>query len=208
MTVDVIEQDYEMFLGEHRHAGPIAASIPTAIEVGLEPLTEWATFATKAVADIVDAAGPHPTILVQTDRLVGGQTMSWPGIIASAVPAKPITWHKIALRRPVDTIDIHRPTYRHVICLGGRPGRRTPDVWTDGPVLWAHGTGIETARRIADYVADYVATHDDAVALNPFCGVGTILAAFQTAGLSAIGCDNNPDRIFDTRWLLQAEVPA
>lgn len=202
---DVQLSDYHTFLSDRSGRGPIVASIPTAVEVALD-VDEWAN---QFIPDTLDAilyyAGAHPVVLVQTDRLFNGRTHSWPHMIGAAADrhTRTITWHKIALRRPPDTIDIHRPTYRHVVAVGGRPGARTPDVWYDGPPLWEHGTGLHTANRIAEWLVNTRAVPADGYVLNPFCGAGTIVRACHDAGLRAVGCDNNPERVTVARHLIE-----
>lgn len=188
MSGRIDTEDAFTWLRRAEGAGPVVASIPTATELDLEP-DLWDTWATSAAAACIAAAGPHPAIFVQTDRLADSTWHSWPAKIARANGDRPFIWHKIALTRDPDHTDLFRPTYRHVIAAGhGTPGKRTPDVWHDGPRNWENGTGIITAWKIATYITQQTS----GLVLNPFAGSGTLIDAITEAGREAVGCDNDP----------------
>lgn len=169
------------------HTGPVVASIPTATEVGMDPDTWWAEFVPAAIRACTTAAAGAPMVFIQTDRRANGHQYSWP--LALAATGRPVTWHRLALTRYPGAVDLHRPTYRHVIAFGGTPGPPSPDVWHDGPRTWGNGTGIHTATRVARWFK-HVAKH--ATVLNPFCGEGALMIALNAAGLDTIGCDIDP----------------
>jgi hypothetical protein len=169
--------------------GPVVVSIPTATEVGMSPgdWDAWSTTAAEACLAVATNA-EQPAVFIQTDRLADGEWHSWPAKIAG-ITGWTFIWHKIALTRPPDHTDLHRPTYRHVIAAGiGRPGRRTPDVWYDGHRRWENGTGNITAWKAALWLAE----HSTGTILNPFAGSGTLIDAAEAEGRHAIGCDLDP----------------
>lgn len=184
------------FLAEHR--GPVVASLPTATELDMDVDVWWNEWVPWAIDAIHKARGDQPCAFVQTDRLAGGRQYSWPARLGGD---RPFTWHKIALTRPPGIVDLHRPTFRHVIAIGGRPGKRTPDVIDDGHRLWANGTGWTTARFVAGWFAT---TSPGRTILNPFCGHGTFLCALEGVGVDAIGCDIDPVAISQANALLAA----
>ena len=68
---------------------------------------------------------------------------------------RPLLWHRIALRRGAGRVNLHVPTYSHVLAYGpGRPGKARPDVIDQGRMLWAHGIGVDLARYIASWLAE------------------------------------------------------
>lgn len=171
------------WLPAHRGMGAVVAMPPDMAELGLETVAYrgWLRAAVTAMFD----ASTGPTVIAVTDRLGDGVWFDKAALVAGEAPG-PMLWHKIALRRPVDVIDIHRPTYTHLMAFGpGRPGRRTPDVIPPGPGNWRNGVAHNAAEMVADYL------HDVGVRtmLNPCAGTGTFMEAAADRGITVHGCD-------------------
>ena len=66
-----------------------------------------------------------------------------------------------------------------------------PDVVSKGPSLWVRGMDL---RAVHDAVRFLAAQPGVGGVIDPFCGVGTSLAAANAYGLAAIGVDNSPPR--------------
>lgn len=193
----------EDWLEQHdlRQAGAIATSPPDASELGMD-LTSYGGWLYDAVQQCLEASA-GPTVLILTDRKHQGRWLSKPGVARDAATdlsqgAKlyPLLWHRIALRRPVGSIDLHVPTYSHVLAFGpGRPGSARPDVIEEGRRLWPHGVGAE----LADFVAQWLASVGVKRLIDPFCGTGALLQAAHRAGLDAWGCELDPGRAEEAR---------
>lgn len=186
------------WLAIHGHGGPVVSVLPDAAEVGMT-IWEWESFYERAAKACLRAS-TGPTIFLATDRKHEGRWISKPELFLDAAGGRfPLLWHKIVLRRPVDGLDPHRPTYSHLMAFGpGRPGRLRPDVIDAGTYLWRNGIGVGAARFVADYLDE---TGNSTTILNPFCGMGTLLAAAEERGLTAFGCDTDPDRVARARDL-------
>jgi hypothetical protein len=168
----------------------VVTVLPDAAEVGMG-IEGWTGWFTRAAALCFAAVPtPGPVVFIQTDRLYDGQWIDKAQLVASAAVWHALTWHKVSLRREVGTVDIHRPTFSHVLAYGGRPGRRTPDVIMSGHRLWKNGTDMNTARLVIGWLAEQGVTSVH----NPFCGHGTLLAVANEHGLDAYGCDLDPGR--------------
>lgn len=104
-----------------------------------------------------------------------------------------LLWHKIVLRRGVDTTDLHRPTYSHMLCfsMNGKPGAATPDVIPVSKSLYENGTPFEAAKRAIEFIKTNC-KKDDIIIVDPFVGKGTIVAIANAYGLNAIGIDIDP----------------
>lgn len=200
--VDV--SDAFRWLLHHSAEGLVAAVLPDAAEVDME-MSEWRSwYVDAAYACLTASAGP--TVFLATDRKVDGHWISKPRLLLEAADWRSVLWHKIALRRPVSGVDPHRPTYSHLIAFGpGRPGGLRPDVIDSGQYLWRNGIGVDAARFVVDYIAEVGAGRP---LINPFCGVGTLLAAANERGLEAYGCDTDPGRANKARTLELPRVAA
>lgn len=175
-------------------AGPVVASLPDAHEVHLDPAV-WANAFARWADECFAAAAGAPVVFVQTDRKAGGVWHSKPAIIAAIAGRRrvPLRWHKIALRREPGATDLHRPGYTHVVAYGGdRPGRPFADVWPAGRRLWANGTPVGVAARVIEWLDE---AWPAGPVVNPFCGLGTFLAAANDRGREAWGCDVDADLV-------------
>lgn len=176
------------------HHGPVVTSPPDAAEVGSVP-PDWEPWFRLAIDRCLGLAGDHPAIFYVTDRRYQGSTVSKAQMVLEesgkyARVGQKVLWHKIAQRRGTNATDIHRPTFSHMIAVGGpscRPGAATPDVFPRGNVTYPNGMGDNAACIALGYLAAQGYQH----VYNPFCGSGTVLAVANHLGLSATGVDND-----------------
>lgn len=135
-----------------------------------------------------------------TDRKADGGIYSKPAILfraANEAGLRPL-WHKIALRRGVGKVDLHRPTFSHMIAFSadGRGGSATPDVIDRGPMLYPNATGLSAASAAVKFAA-----RPGVPLVDPFCGQGTIPAVADALGFDAIGVDIDPAQCEKARAL-------
>lgn len=143
----------------------------------------------RAAVDACMTASAGPTVFVQTDRLHNGRWFDKAAFIIGE-NADLLLWHKLYLRRGVGSVDLHRPTYTHIVAFGpGRPGSRTPDVIDGGPRRWRNGVGVNAARFIAEWMRDVGVRR----VLNPCAGSGTFVDAMGDVGITVAACDVDPD---------------
>lgn len=107
-----------------------------------------------------------------------------------------LLFHKIYCRAPAGTITFGRPAYSHMICFSKSVipdlSKSTPDVIPDlGDKTWVRGMGLEASIHAAQFVLKQTKTRN---LINPFCGEGSVLAAANFCGLSAIGIERSPKR--------------
>lgn len=135
--------------------GAIVTSPPDAEEIGLT-LPAWREWFAAAVR-LCFKASSGPVVFYVTDRKSAGVLWSKPAIIFEAAGDANLAWHKVALRRDVGMVDLHRPGFSHLMAFGARPGTATPDTFKRGNVLYKNGTGLLAARvAIGEGVLDYV----------------------------------------------------
>ena len=179
------------------NVGPVITSPPDADEVGQLPTSQWRLWFRSAVTACFFAAGDHPALFYVTDRRHDGALISKAQLVFDVARTyrRRIMWHKIALRVPPGAVDVRRPGYSHLICVGGdkvRPGTATPDVFPRGPVIYPNGMGVNAARVAVGYTKPY--RRGSSPIVNPFCGRGTVLAAAAEVGVPSIGIDNDPSQ--------------
>lgn len=107
-----------------------------------------------------------------------------------------LLWHKVVCRAPAGTATFGRPAYAHLLCFSKslrlEPGRSTADVLPRlGEMTWSRAMGIEACRAACDFVRrETKAT----TIVDPFCGVGTVLAVANRYGLDAVGVELSKKR--------------
>lgn len=102
-----------------------------------------------------------------------------------------LLWHKIACRVTPGTITFGRPAYAHLLCVSRAlrlpPGRSTADVLPGlGEMTWSRAMGVDVCRAVIGFLTAHTACR---TIVDPFCGLGTMLAAANEAGLDAIGVE-------------------
>lgn len=185
------------WLPANHQRGAVVTGLPDAAELGLDH-DRWTHWYYEA-ARLAFRASTGPTIIFATDRKRDGQWIPKDSLLMEAAAhqgAGPLLWHRIALTRPVGHVDLHRPTYTHLLCWGpGRPGSPRPDVIPHGRRLSRVSIGMTAAAHIMSYLVEVGVT----AVLNPACGFGTILAMANAAGLDAFGCDISLLRVEQSR---------
>jgi hypothetical protein len=114
-----------------------------------------------------------------------------------------LLWHKVACRVPPGTTTFGRPAYAHLLCasraLRLAPGQSSPDVLPRlGEMTWPRAMGREACEAVAAFLVEHTGCR---TVVDPFCGVGTMLAVANRHGLHAIGVERSPRRAERARSL-------
>jgi hypothetical protein len=121
-----------------------------------------------------------------------------------------LLWHKIVCRVPAGVTTHGRPAYAHLLCLSRSlrlsPGQASPDVLPRlGQMTWARAMGREACAAVARFLLEHTTCR---TVVDPFCGLGTMLAVANEHGLDAVGVERSPRRAARARRLvLEAEPP-
>jgi len=99
--------------------------------------------------------------------------------------------HRIVCRKPAGENNFGRPAYTHLLCYSravrDRGARAYPDVLpATGIMTWSQAMGVDACRLACDFVRSHTATR---TVVDPFCGLGTVLAVANERGLDAIGVE-------------------
>ena len=180
-------------------------SLPDVSELRLS-LGEWRAWfieAARCVIDHVPAEGA--AIFFQSDIKKEGQWIDKGALIARAAEdaGARLLFHKIVCRLPAGTLSYGRPAYTHVIavskafsCPAVLP---IPDVITDpGRQPWVRAMGVRAAAHVIRFARDHVKAR---AILDPFCGVGTVLAVANALNMDAVGVELSRKRCAQARLL-------
>lgn len=182
----------------------IVTSLPDASEVG--EIADWAswfvevvTLACRAIAD--DAVA----LFYQTDVKRDGRWIDKGYLVQRGAEAagSHLLWHKIVCRVPPGVITMGRPAYAHLLAFSRAlrvpAGRSTADVLpTMGEMTWSRAMGVAACEVAARFVLADTACR---TIVDPFCGLGTMLAVANAHGLDAIGVERVARRVRKARAL-------
>lgn len=182
-------------------------SMPDSSEVpslGFDGWRRWFTDTAEALCRAThdDAV----TIFFQTDVKLGGRQVD-KGFLASLGAERAgsfCLWHKVVCRAPVGLTTFGRPAFAHLQCFSRRltleKGQATPDVLPSlGPMPWARAMGVDACEAVASFLLAHTSCR---TVIDPFCGVGTMLAVANRRGLEAIGVELSAKRAQKARELV------
>ena len=175
------------------------ASLPDISEFPSFSLTEWKNWF-EETASLILSRTPDDGVAIfyQSDIKLDGEWVD-KGFLCQRAAEKEgskLLWHKIACRVPAGQASFGRCGYSHILCFSRTLkidlASSTADVMPEiGEKLWPRGIGFESAMMIAEFVATRTTNR---TIVNPFCGHGSMLAAANRVGLSAIGIERSTKR--------------
>jgi hypothetical protein len=186
----------------------IVTSLPDHSELpalGVDGWKRWfvdtAALVCRSVAD--DAVA----IFYQTDVKHDGRWIDKAHLVLSGADAagSHALWHKIVCRVAPGTTTFGRPAYAHVVCVSRTrrlaPGDATPDVLPSlGTMTWSRAMGAAACEAAVRFVASI----GGRTIVDPFCGMGSVLAAANAHDLDAIGVELSRRRAARARRAVHA----
>jgi hypothetical protein len=185
----------------------VVTSLPDLSELPELGFAEWRAWfidvvelACRAVAD--DAVA----IFYQTDVKLEGRWIDKAFLVQLGAEraGSSLLWHRIVCRVPPGTTTFGRPAFAHLLCVSRAlrlaPGQSSADVLPRlGDMTWARAMG----RAACDAVATFLLAHTACEGVvDPFCGVGTMLAVANAHGLDAVGVERSRKRAERARALV------
>ena len=153
---------------------------------------EAAALACRTVADEAVA------IFYQTDVKHDGRWIDKGHLVLTGAEqaGSHLLWHKVVCRVAPGTTTHGRPAFAHLLALSRSlrlaPGQSSPDVLPRlGEMTWARAMGREPCEAVARFLLAHTACR---TVVDPFCGLGTMLAVANAAGLDAVGVERSPRR--------------
>jgi len=173
---------------------------------------EWQAWFTDAAAAVVAATAPaSAAVFFQTDVKREGLWVDKAQLVLAGAAAAGgrLLWHKVVCRAPAGTATYGRPGYAHLLCVSrGRVDAveaATADVLPRlGAMTWPRAIGLDAAAAAVGWLA---ANAGARTIVDPFCGIGTVLAVANRAGLHAVGVELAPGRAEQARVLAVPAVP-
>ena len=181
-------------------------SLPDVSEVSLS-LAAWRAWFLEAVRLVVGCVpDERAAVFFQTDIKVEGRWIDKGALVVRAVEdaGAHVLFHKVVCRRQPGQMTFGRPGYTHLIAAS-RAGRcpdvtGLPDVIVDaGRLPWVRAMGVRAAASAVRFAREHAGAQ---VIVDPFCGVGTVLAVANALGLDAIGVEKARKRAERARALV------
>lgn len=169
-------------------------SLPDLTEVPELTAEGWRTWFIDAATRVLRACPPEGvTIFYQTDVKRDGHWVDKGYLCLTAAERArvPLLWHKVVCRQPAGTVTFGRSGYAHLLCFSGAQklnlAKASADVLpSSGESLWTRGMPWDTTLWACRYVKEQTPSR---LIVDPFCGKGTVLAAANELGLSAVGVE-------------------
>jgi len=177
----------------------IITSLPDVSELPeLGGLAAWRAWFISTVSLICrTVADDAVAIFFQTDIKHDGRWIDKGHLVLSGADAASshALFHKIVCRVPPATTTFGRPAYAHLIATSRArrlaPAHSTPDVLPSlGTMTWSRAMGSAACSAAVQFAASCGAR----TIVDPFCGLGSVLAAANAAGLAAIGIEKSRRR--------------
>jgi hypothetical protein len=170
----------------------IVTSLPDASELkSAGGWREW--FIDTAALVCRQVSDDAVAIFFQTDVKRDGRWVDKAYLVQRGAEAagSHLLWHKVVCRVAPGLVTMGRPAYAHLLCFSRglrlSPGRSTADVLpTLGEMPWVRAMGTAACTAAAEFLLAETACR---TVVDPFCGVGTMLAIANAHGLAAVGVE-------------------
>ena len=176
----------------------VVTSLPDSSEMrlGFDAWQAWFTETAQLIcASVADDA---VAVFFQTDVKRDGRWIDKGFLVqlGAQQAGSSLLWHKVVCRAPAGVICRGRPGYAHLLCFsrGLRldHAQATADVLPRlGKMTWARAMGMAACEATARFLLDCTPCR---TVIDPFCGVGSMLAVANAYGLDAIGVELSPKR--------------
>ncbi len=184
----------------------IVTSLPDSSEIpklGFDGWRRWfidtSALLCRAVAD--DAV----VIFFQTDVKLDGRWVDKGYLVHKGAEeaGSHCLWHKAVCRAPPGTTTFGRPAWAHLLCFSKglllEKSQSSPDVLPRlGEMPWARAMGVEACEASVKFLLAHTKCR---TVVDPFCGLGTVLAVANRHGLDAVGVELSAKRAEKARAL-------
>jgi hypothetical protein len=177
----------------------IVTSMPDSSEIPQLGFSGWRNWFIETSALICQRVHPNSlAIFYQTDVKLDGTWVDKSFLVSTGAERANAAclFHKIVCRAPAGTITFGRPAYAHILGFSQQlrfeKGQASADVLpTLGKMTWARAMGLDACEAIVLFLKKHTKTTR---IIDPFCGVGTMLAAANKHGLHAVGVELSKKR--------------
>jgi hypothetical protein len=184
----------------------IVTSLPDGSEVPSLGFEGWQAWFVDAAAIACSATSDDAvSIFFQTDVKRDGRWVDKSFLVQKGAEraGAELLWHKIVCRADAGTTTFGRPAYAHLLCFSRNlrlaPAQASPDVLPGlGHMTWARAMGLAACNAVCRFLLAQTACR---TVVDPFCGIGTMLAAANAHGLAAVGVELSRRRAARARRL-------
>ena len=170
----------------------IVTSLPDHSEVPLLGFDGWKAWFRETAA-LICASGAGVAVFYQTDVKHDGAWVDKAHLVSCGADdaGAACLWHKVVCRVPPGQTTFGRPAYAHLLAFSRTlrllPGQSSPDVLPErGEMPWPRAMGTAACEAVVRFL---VRDTPCRTVVDPFCGVGTMLAVANAAGLDAVGVE-------------------
>lgn len=200
---------------EGQRFGPevaLVTSLPDSSELPALGFDGWRQWFSDTAALLCRQLAPEGVaIFFQTDVKRDGRWVDKGYLVTRGAEAAGAhcLWHKVVCRAPAGLTTFGRPAWAHLQCFSRElrleKGQASPDVLPRlGEMPWARAMGVEACEAVARFLLAHTKAR---VVVDPFCGVGTMLAVANRHGLDAVGVELSAKRAEKARQLVIAPRP-
>ncbi len=183
----------------------LVTSLPDSSELRL-PAEAWQTWFIDTAALVCQRTHEQAvSIFFQTDVKRDGLWIDKSFLVqlGARQTGAELLWHKIVCRAPAGVTSYGRPAYAHLLCFSKalrlQPRQSSADVLPRlGAMTWARAMGIAACEATCEFLLAHTACR---TVVDPFCGVGSMLATANAYGLDAIGVELSSKRAARARTL-------
>lgn len=183
----------------------LVTSLPDSSELSLS-VAAWERWFIDIASLVCTATAPDAvSVFFQTDVKRDGAWIDKAFLVQLGARAAGATllWHKIVCRAPAGTTTFGRPAYAHLLCFSRAlrltPSQSSADVLPRlGEMTWPRAMGMAACEATCKFLLEHTACR---TVVDPFCGVGSMLAAANACGLDAIGVELSAKRAARARGL-------
>jgi hypothetical protein len=184
----------------------IITSLPDSSELPSLGFERWRAWFSETSALLCRAVDPSAAALFfQTDVKREGVWVDKGYLVQRGAEDAGLqqVFHKVVCRAPAGTATFGRPAYAHLLgfsrLVRPDPGKSTADVIPRlGEMPWSRAMGVEACEVAVDWLLRHTACR---TVVDPFCGLGTVLAVAERRGLDAIGVELSAKRASRAREL-------
>lgn len=184
----------------------VVTSMPDSSELPSLGFAGWRGWFVETAALVMrQVADDSVAVFFQTDVKREGVWVDKGYLVArgAELAGVELLWHKIVCRAPAGTTTFGRPAYAHLSCFSKtlRLDRKSSsaDVLPRlGEMPWPRAMGVEACAAVCRFLR---ASTGCTTVVDPFCGIGTMLAVANAHGLDAIGVERSAKRAARARLL-------
>jgi len=183
----------------------VVTSLPDVSEVGLS-LEAWRTWFTDAAELACRAVADRGVaVFYQSDVTIDGRWIDKGHLVHTGADraGAACLFHKIVCRSPAGTPTPGRPAFSRLLAFSRELRLADPSVTPDvlpqlGAMTWKKAMGVAACEATCRFLLDHTPCR---TVLDPFCGMGTMLAVAEAHGMDAIGVELSPRRAARARAL-------